>query len=267
MRVRFETKWKLSVVLLLCTQAAPAVDLKPETAEAFDRYISGLEMRLEPRLRGTNFLWCDDSPGLREKLMKGEVLVRPAAGNGLVAVKNGLIEDWMGAIFIPRADLKSVLASVQDYDRHQEIHKPDVASSKLRSRNGDTFEVYLRIVKSKFLMTDVLNTEHKIQFVYVDPHRVYSRSYSTHIAEVSSPGKANEHELPVGQDRGLLWRLYGYWFFEERDGGVYVTCESITLTRDIPMGMGKILGAIVKDVPGESLQTTLEQTRKAVAGK
>jgi hypothetical protein len=42
-----------------------------------------------------------------------------------------------------------------------------------------------------------------------------------------------ERELPVGKDRGLLWRLYGYWLYEERDGGVIVECESVTLTRDV----------------------------------
>ena len=45
-----------------------------------------------------------------------------------------------------------------------------------------------------------------------------SRSYSTRISEVSDPGKPTEHELAVGKDRGLLWRVNGNWFFEERDG-------------------------------------------------
>jgi hypothetical protein len=70
---------------------------------------------------------------------------------------------------------------------------------------------------------------------------------------------------PAGHDRGLLWRLYGYWFFEERDGGVYIACESITLTRDIPFGMSTLLSPVIHDLPGESLRKSLEQTRKAVA--
>ena len=56
---------------------------------------------------------------------------------------------------------------------------------------------------------------------------------STRIQELVNPGKSNEHLLPEGHDRGLLWRLYGYWFYEERDGGVYVECESLSLTRDV----------------------------------
>lgn len=251
-------------VFLVCAQVGTAVELKPETIQAFDRYIADLEMRLEPRFHGNHFLWLDDFSGLREQVLQGAVLIRPSSGNGLAAVKGGLIQDWMGAVFIPHSTLKAVQAIVQDYDRHQEILKPEIAESKMRSRQGDDFQVYLRIVKSKFFLSDVLNTEHKIHYVPVDAQRVYSRSYSTRIAEVSGAGKPGEHELPVGQDRGLLWRLYSYWFFEERDGGVYIACQTVTLTRDIPMGMGKLVGPIIHDVPGESLQSSLEQIRKAM---
>ena len=153
---------------------------------------------------------------------------------------------------------------MQDYDHHREIYKPDVADARIESRQDDRFLVYMRIVKSKFMLSDVLNTEHAIQFVRLDSKRVYSRSYSKRINEVASAGQSGEHELPSGEDRGLLWRLYGYWFFEERDGGAYIACESITLTRDIPFGMRALLGPVIHDVPGESLRKSLEQTRRAV---
>ena len=116
---------------------------------------------------------------------------------------------------------------------------------------------------SKFFLTDVLHTEQDIHFVPLDATRVFSRAYSKRITEIGNPGP-HEHELPVGNDRGLLWRLTVYWFFEERDNGVYTECEAITLTRDVPYGTGKLFAPIVQSVPGESLRTTLEQTRKAV---
>ena len=109
----------------------------------------------------------------------------------------------------------------------------------------------------------MVNSEHKVHFTILDPQKAYSRSYSTRIAEVSDVGKKGEHELPVGDDRGLLWRLYNYWFFEERDGGVFVTCQAVSLTRDIPFGLGKLLGPILHDLPGESVGLSLEQLRKA----
>jgi hypothetical protein len=243
-----------------------AVDLSNDTAAAFDRYIAATESGLQQRFHGDRFLGVNDSPEWREKLRRGTPLVQPVQTNGLVAIKGGLIQDWTGAVFVPNATLKQVLAVVQDYEHHKDIYKPEIADAKIRSRSGDQFEVYMRIVKTKLWISDVLNTEQEMKFTTLDAHRVYSRASSLRIAEVIDPGQKGEHELPVGKDRGLLWRIYGYWFFEEGDGGVYVACESITLTRDLPFPFGKLLGPIVRDLPGESLRDSLEQTKKAVSG-
>jgi hypothetical protein len=70
------------------------------------------------------------------------------------------------------------------------------AGAKIESRQGDEFVVYMRIVKAKFMLSDVLNTEHTIRFTQVDTKRVYSRSYSKRINEVAAPGQAGERELP-----------------------------------------------------------------------
>jgi hypothetical protein len=254
----------ITIILLACAASGIAADLKMETVEAFDRYIAGTEARLEPRFRGEHFLGVGDSPESIDKLQRGVTLIQPVKGGGSTAVPGGLIHDWAGAVFVPKTKLKEVLATVQDYDRHGDIYKPEIARGHVESHHGDDWVVFLRFVKSKFLLSDVLNTLHDIHYVTVSPEKVYSRSSSKRIAEVSDPGKPNEHEMPVGQDRGFLWRLFVYWFFEERDDGVYIACESITLTRDVPFGMGKLAAPLIRDLPGESLRATLEQTRKAL---
>jgi hypothetical protein len=250
--------------LSLAASSLQAVDLRKETVDAFDKYVADLETHLDHRWHGEGFLWSDSSPQ-RDQLQKGVTLVQPGHGNGNITLKGGLIQDWMGAIFIPSTNLSAVIAVAQDYPRHNEIYKPEVTGTLVRSHTGNDFSVYMRIVKSKFFMTDVLNVEHDIHFVSLDSKRVYSRTYSTRIAEVSDAGTAKEHELPVGKDRGLMWRLYGYWFYEERDGGVIVECESVTLTRDVPFGMGHLLSPIVHALPAESLRKGLESTRRAVS--
>lgn len=240
------------------------MELKPETIDAFNKFIASVETRLEPCFKGQHFLWSDDSPGVRQQLLSGLVIAQPVEGNGIVPLKGGLVQDWRGAVFIPHATLREVLSIAQDFDHHREFYKPDVESATIESRQGEEFLVFMRIVKAKFLLSDVLNTEQAIQFIRLDPKRVYSRARSKRINEVAAPGRPGEHELPTGQDRGLLWRLYGYWFYEERDDGVYVTCESITLTREIPFGMGTLLGPVIHDLPGDALRKSLEQTRRAV---
>ena len=254
----------LSSLAVFAISTSFAVDLTKETADAFDRYIAATEVRLEPRFHGEGFLWVGDSLNWRRQLRRETIIVQPTLSNGTVAIKGGLIQDWLGAVFIPNASLKQVLSVVQDYEHHREIYKPEIADAKVRFRSGNEFQVYMRIVKAKLLISDVLNTEHEIRFTTIDSHRIYSRAYSRRIAEVTGVGKPGEHELEVGQDRGFLWRIYGYWFFEEGDGGVYVTCQSVTLTRDLPFALGRVLGPILRDLPGEAVRMSLEKTRRAV---
>ena len=255
------------LLFLLFTQNSLAVELKTETIAAFNKFIASVELRLASRFDGRQFLWSDELPAVRQQLLIGSVIAQPLQGNGVVSLPGGLVQDWRAAVFIPRANLRDVLAIVQDYDHHHVFYKPDIAEARIESQQGDDFLVYMRIVKSKFMLSDVLNTEHTIRFIHLDPTRVYSRSYSKRINEVAAPGQSGEHELPSGEDRGLLWRLYGYWFFEERDNGVYIACESITLTREVPFGMGTLLGPVIHDLPGESLKKSLEQTRRAVLSR
>ena len=254
----------LAAAVLFFAAAALAAELRAETIDAFNRFIASVETRLEPCFSGRHFLWFDEKPGVRQQLLTGVVVAQPVEGNGIVPLKGGLVQDWRGAAFLPHVTLREVLSIAQDFDHHSDFYKPDVENAKIEFRQGDEFLVFMRIVKAKFLLSDVLNTEQAIQFVRLDPKRVYSRARSKRISEVAAPGRSGEHELPIGQDRGLLWRLYGYWFYEERDDGVYITCESITLTRDIPFGMVTLLGPVIRDLPGDALRKSLEQTRRAV---
>jgi hypothetical protein len=254
-------------VSFACAGLGVALDLKPETTEAFDRYIASAEARMQPRLSGEHFLWFDDSPEIRPRLLGGSVVAQPVQGNGVVALPGGLIQDWIGAVFVPKTTLKETLTIVQDYPQHTQVYKPDVTDVKVLSHVGNDFVVRTRVVKAKFFISDVLAIDNEIRFVPLDSKRVYSRSTSKRVVEIGNPGKQNEREMPAGHDRGLMWRINGYWFFEESDGGVFITCESITLTRDIPFLMAKVLSPIVHELPAESLKNSLEQTRKAIVNQ
>ena len=68
----------------------------------------------------------------------------------------------------------------------------------------------------------------------------------------------------MGNDSGFLWRLNSYWRFQEENGGVFVECESISLSRAIPFGLGWLLKGIIESVPQESLESTLTSIREGV---
>jgi hypothetical protein len=241
-----------------------AVDLKPQTIQAYDRYIAATDARMQSRWSGDHFLWFDDSPEIRSRLLEGFVVAQPFHGNGIVSLPGGLIQDWIGAVFVPKTTLQETIRTVQDYPQHAEIYKPDVASVKVLSHEGNDYTIRTRVVKAKFFISDVVDIDNQIHFVALDSKRVYSRSASQRVVEITNAGKPNERELPPGHDRGLVWRVNGYWFFEESDGGVFITCESITLTRDIPFLLAKVLSPIVHELPAEALKNSLEQTRRAI---
>ncbi len=236
-----------------------AAELKPATMQAFDRYIRQTEQRLDAR---KSFLWADESADRARLVRQGQIVVEPLGAKPTTVVPDGLIHDWVGSVFIPGATLEKTLASMQDYD-HKEAHRPEVMVSRMLARDGNDFRVYMRLLKKK-VITVVLDTEHEIHYSAVDKTRWRSRSRTTKIAEVERPGKANESAKPAGMGQGFLWHLYTYWRFEERDGGAWVECEAVSLTRDVPTGLGWLINPIIQDLPKESLQNTLRQTRTAI---
>src|ERR1019366_5119265 len=183
-----------------------------------------------------------------------------------IEVPHGLIHDWIGVLFIPNASLAQTLAVVQDYDNYQNIYKPEVRHSKLLQRNGDNFKVLLQLYK-KSLVTVVINADFDITYERFGTSRVVSHSYSTRLAEVENPGQADEHELPVDDGHGYLWRLYSYWRFEEKDGGVYVQLESIGLSRGVPAIIGWLVNPLLRSIPRGTLTSLLGATRAAVVNR
>jgi hypothetical protein len=267
----------LFVGSLSLAQSTPTGDpaparLRAETVVAFDRYMHLTEARNDAELkRGSALLWIDSlAPGERSDayaaLKRGEVRVHQLTtlDNGEpIVCPGGMIHHWTGAVFIPGVKLDDVLGVLQDYDHQSIYYSPDVERSKIESRDGDHFRVFLRFRRHK-VITVVLDTEHDVRYFHDAPGRAHSRSSAVRIAEVENPGKSDERDRQPGDDGGFLWRMETWWRMEERDGGVYVQSEAASLTRDIPAGLGWLVGPFVTSIPKETLVFTLEATRKAV---
>jgi hypothetical protein len=82
---------------------------------------------------------------------------------------------------------------------------------------------------------------------------------------VEHAGEPSEKVGPPDAGYGFLWRLYSYWRFEERETGVFVECRAISLTRDVPKGLGWIIEPMIRKLPQESLINTLSATRRALS--
>ena len=258
-------------------QAANLVQLKPRTLQTFEEYIREAESGMQPSLQGSSaFLWSETNQERAQQVRQGKVVAQLWAGDGPVKIPNGLIHDWTGAVFVPTATVEQSLALVQDYDNHKDIYQPEVIDSKLISRDGDDFKIFLRLLKKK-IITVVLDTDHDVHYSEVGPGRWFCRSYTTRIAEVEDAGTDKELALEPDTGYGFLWRLYSYWKFDQRSeaagdrrasaapaNGVFIECRAISLTRDIPYGLGWIIEPIIRNLPHESLIHTLECTRRAL---
>lgn len=231
--------------LPLLANAQFTTKLSPKTTKAFDSYLNINEPKMTNRARFA-------------QLKPDEVRVEAANGDGTIEVESGMVHDWIGATFVPGATVQQALTVLQNYPAYKTIYTPEIIDSKLISHDGNRWHPYLKIVKTKVL-TAVLNTEYDVEYRDLGSSRWAMTSRSTKIVEVE-----HEKELADGTGHGFLWRLNAYWVLEPRDNGVYLECRSISLSRDIPFGLGAVVGSFVNSLPTESLQATLGNTAKAL---
>jgi len=244
------------------------VQLKPETLGAFDAYVLVAEKGMDDTVRApVGYLWSDADAERTQQMRRGAIVAEYWGAPKVkepVAVPDGLIHDWIGAAFVPDRTAQQAVALVQDYENHKNIYKPEVIESAVMSRAGEDFQIHLRLLKKK-IITVVLDTYHDAHYSWPEPNRVLCRSHSTQILEVEHAGTPKESRLPPDTGYGFLWRLHSYWRFEQKDGGVFIECRAISLTRDIPPALAWVINPIVRKLPKESLVHALEATRKALA--
>ncbi len=264
---------RIAIVAVLTgalTSYTPAAQPKPETLAAFEVYVA----RAEAQIRGEesspeSFLAAPVSVSQRSelemRLRRGEVIV-DRRGTTATEIPGGLIHDWLGLTFIPNGTIGQVFAVLQDYDHLARYFQPQMVSSRLISRNGDDFHISMRLREGS-VVTVVLDTEYDVHYGRLDAVHQYSLARSTRVAEIAKAGERDEHPLAGGDDHGFLRRLNTYWRFVQAVDGVFVQCEAISLTRDVPTGLAWLIGSFIENIPRESLQFTLSATRNAVLGK
>jgi len=245
------------------TQPAEKVELKAETLLAYKKHIAAAEAAVEARLRGEE-QFLDGCAERIAQLGKGTIMVEFCSGKRPLQVPDGLIHDWIGVICIPGTTVEKTLALLQNYDNHKNIYQPEVIGSKLIGRQGNDFQIYLRLRKKK-IVTVILDTDHDVHYFSVNSMRWACYSRSTRISEVEDAGKPTERVRPPDTGYGFLWRLHSYWRFEESENRTYIECRAISLTRDVPSALAWIIEPIILKLPRESLKATLEATRRALS--
>src|SRR5947209_11253474 len=143
------------VLALLALLSAPAQsmasELKDQTLAAWDGYISSACVRAEIRAKESPFLRISQLPETRRRVQAGEISVWREGEDHPAKVPHGLIHDWMGAVFIPKATIAGILAVTRDYDRYPEIYRPAVIEAEElgSAGNDDRFSMVLMQKRSE----------------------------------------------------------------------------------------------------------------------
>ncbi len=262
----------VSCLAFVLATPALAADLKPETLNAFNHYVSLTEARIQKQVSDPKvFLYVNGLPEPQHDqalatLNQGGIYMTAmttlSVSDKRITIPDGLVHHWLGAVFIPGVSIADVLTVVQDYNHKRDVY-PEVVSSHLISREGEHFRAAIRF-REHHVITITLDTEHDVAYTRVDSAHWYSRSFSTRVSEVQEAGKPDEHDLPDGQGGGYVWRIDSFWRFLQQDGGVYVEIEAISLSRGVPTGLNWLIKPFITSVPRESLHDTLDCTRAAV---
>jgi hypothetical protein len=260
------------LVFIAVPAISQASELKQETLSAWEDYLRTANLRMQRNLRssgirdaGSPFLWIEEQPDRSRRVRQGEILVAPVGEAGPQKVPDGLIHDWIGAIFIANVGINEVFAVIQDFNRYKDFYKPAVIESKLLRHTGEDYEFSVLGQKRVLFEKIVLEGQFESHCAELDGTRRYCISSSTRIQEINDYGQPAEHKLPPNQGHGYIWRVYDLTKFEERDGGVYVEVEAIALSRDISASLRWLTKAVMERVSRNSMSTILERTKDAVA--
>ncbi len=252
---RWGRRWLALALVLLPVAEAWAVQPTAAAVAAFEAYTARVEARLTAQHRAP----------------EGFCLGRPGSGMQIVrmdgaAPAGALVHHWRGTAFaagVRAADFERMLRDFGDYP---EAFAPEVTEAHILHAQGDRMEATMR-VRQRHGVTVVLDSTYAVQFGRLDAGHGWSVSRSTRVVEVSGAGTVAERALSGAEEHGFLWRMNTYWSWAERDGGLEIEVESVSLSRSIPAGLGWLVGPFVESIPRESLEFTLRAAIGAVTTK
>lgn len=248
---RLTRNFALLLGSLLILRAAH-LSAQPNSAAiaAFNKYAALVESRLARQHSSpTHFVLLPDDPAVLRRLRSGEFLIekiptRPAP--------DALLHDWSVTAFVPNSTVADFEHLLQNFSAYPNIFAPAIVSSTVLSQTPTDTLLRLR-TREHHVITVVLDTTVDVTFASPDPAHGYSISRSTRVDEITPPG-----------DTCFLYRLNTYWSYEQRDGGLYLQLESVSLTRDIPRGLAWIVNPYLDSIPRDSLILTLNSARNAL---
>jgi hypothetical protein len=256
------SKFSLICGLLLVFGAAARVAAEPPAAAVagFDAYVRAVESRVTVQHGSRDaFLVLVAA----DRLRRGELVIEEVKPPGGAALPGAMLHHWRGTAFAPGATAADFERLMRNFGAYPQHFSPQVVRTNVVAQQGDRVQVVMR-VRQTHIITVVMDTAYDVTFGRLDAQHGFSISRSTRIAEIDSPGTRKERALSASDEHGFLWRQDTYWSYEERDGGLYMQVESVSLSRSIPTGLGWAVGPFVESVPRDSMEFMLRATCNAL---
>lgn len=237
----------------------------PAAVAAFNAYSRSVEQRLarQHRSPGTFLALTSSNRAQAEaRLRSGELLIEQLTPQP-ADLSGSLLHHWRGTAFVPNATAADFEHLLADFKSYPQNFAPQVLEARLVSQRGGHMQAWMRI-RQHHVLTVVMDTTCDVTFGQLDVNHGYSISHSTRIDEIDAPGTPSERALSPAEEHGFLYRLNTYWSYEQRDGGLYLQIEAVSLTRSIPTGLNWLIGPYIESIPRESLTFTLASARNAL---
>ena len=265
---RFSGLAAFAIYPLTVFVAAPlllSAEPTPQATAAFDSYTSAVESRIARQHQSLNGFLATSAVSLQDqtRLRNGELIVERLTPSAGAFLPGGLLHHWRGSAFVKDASVSDFEDLIKSFNDYPHRFYPQVLQARLLAQNGNRLQAVMR-VRQRHIIPVVLDTTYDINLSRVDSEHGYTISRSAQISEIASHGTNSERALKPGEEHGFLWKLNTYWSYEERDGGLYLQIESISLTRSIPRGLGWAIRPLAESVPRESLEFTLRSACNAL---
>jgi hypothetical protein len=240
----FSTAGAVSALLCCATLHAsilPTLHLDNATLKAFEDYVAQFEKNDYALFSAGGKLWIDQASSAKRRAFEaGKPVVEDRESKDIA---NGSIHHFTGVIRLQGGTIDAVRKVMQDYPNYPHYFVPDVASATGERMPDSTptdehFHSNLLLVQTTLWINVSYQTLYDTHFLRLDANRWISRSTSLSVKELLDPANPNGGTYPEGNDHGFLWKTNTYWFVRERNGGLDVEANSITISRPVPTGFG-----------------------------
>jgi hypothetical protein len=256
--------WTLPLAAaVLHASILPTLHLDQATRKAFDDYVAEFEKGDPATFTASGKLWIDNATGLkRNAWLAGKPVVEARENENVAA---GSIHHFSGSIRIDGARIEQWKKVMQDYPDYPKLFAPDVAGASAtvepdNSSSDQHFHSRLLLNQSTLWIAVAYDSLYDTHYRKIDANRWTSKSASISIKELQDPKNPQAGTLPEGDDHGLLWKTNTYWFARERNNGLDLQVDSMTLSRTIPTGAAWWGSKRTK----EAVEKMLTDTRNAV---